>query len=120
MSDGISKFENLKVWKEGFELSVRIYRILKDSKEYAIRDQLLRSSLSIPSNIAEGYDRNSDNEFVRFLNIAKASCGELRTQIYFCIEIGIIEKEIGKELIERTQKISSMIFNLIKSIKQKS
>lgn len=120
MSEVISKFENLIVWKESFELSVQIYKMMKDSKEYALRDQILRSSLSIPSNIAEGHDRNSGKEFIRFLNIAKASCGELRTQIYFCIEIGFIDKEKGSEILNKTLKISSMIFNLIKSIKQKS
>ena len=117
MSDGILKFENLKDWKESFELSVQIYKIIRVSKEYALRDQILRSSLSVPSNIAEGHDRNSGKEFIRFLNIAKASCGELRTQIYFSIEIGLIDKEKGSELLDKTLKISSMIYNLIKSIK---
>ncbi|MFH1051832.1 MAG: four helix bundle protein [bacterium] len=119
MKDGTAGFENMIVWKDSFKLSVEIYKLLKETREFGIRDQMIRSSLSIPSNIAEGHDRNTDKEFVRFLNIAKASCGELRTQVKFCIEIGLIEKEKGLELISKTQKISSMLFNLIKSIKLK-
>jgi four helix bundle protein len=83
-------FEKLEVWKRGCRLSVEIYKLLRESKEYGFKDQLFRSALSVPSNIAEGYERGSRKEYIRFLNIAKGSCGELRTQLYIGIEAGII------------------------------
>jgi len=114
-----ARFENLEVWKEGMRLSVNIFKAADNFKSYGLKDQMIRSSLSIPSNIAEGYDRDSKKDFIRFLNIAKASCSELRTQLYLCREIKLIEKEKCDEYIDKTRKISAMIFKLIKSIKLK-
>ena len=99
-------------------LSVELYGSLKDCKDYGLRDQIQRSAVSIPSNIAEGFERQSNKEFIRFLYIAKASCGELRTQLYIAIELGIIDKKRGEEFIERTRKISAMLFKLIKFRKE--
>jgi four helix bundle protein len=77
-----------------------------------------RSALSIPSNIAEGFERHSNKEFIQFLYIAKSSCGELRTQIFVAIEVGYFDRNLGMELIERTRKISAMIYKLIKTRKE--
>jgi len=119
MKDGIAKFENLEVWKEGIRLSINIFKEVDNFKSFGLRDQMIRSSLSIPSNIAEGYDRDSQKEFIRFLNIAKASCSELRTQLYLCKETGLIAKEKCNDYIDKTRKISAMIYKLIMSIKSK-
>jgi four helix bundle protein len=119
MTVKIEKFEDLNVWKESMDLSIELYKKLKDCKDYGFRDQIHRSMISVPSNIAEGFERQSNKEFIQFLYIAKASCGELRTQLYLAIKINMIEKRRGEEFIERTRKISSMLFKLIKTRKEK-
>ncbi|MFO7716927.1 four helix bundle protein [Desulfosarcina sp.] len=110
-------FENLEVWKRGCRLSVRIYEILKESKDYGLKDQMTRASVSIASNIAEGAERDSKAEFIRFLHIAKGSAAELRTQAYIACKIGILAEEIQKEITEELKAISSMLHALIKSLK---
>ncbi len=119
MKKKIEKFEDLEVWKESMRLALSIYRILESCNNFNMRDQMQRAAVSIPSNIAEGYDRNSNKEFIRFLNIAKGSCGELRTQLYLSRELKLIEKPLCDELIEKTHKISAMLSNLIKTRKEK-
>ncbi len=74
-------FEDLKVWKCSSRLCAEVYKAFKDNRDWGFKDQITRSALSVPSNIAEGYERNSRKEYVRFLKIAKGSCGELRTQL---------------------------------------
>lgn len=78
-----------------------------------------RAAVSIPSNIAEGYERNTNKGFVHFLYIAKGSCSEIRTQIYLAVEIDVFDKSTGKDLLESTKKISAMLHNFIKIRKEK-
>jgi len=111
MKDKIEKFEDLKIWQDSVTIAVEIYALFKDSKDFGFRDQIQRSSVSIPSNIAEGYDRQSNNEFIRFLRIAKASCAELRTQIIIAQRVGMVHDVTN--LIERTKSLSAMIQKLI-------
>jgi four helix bundle protein len=75
-------FEELKVWKKACDLSVTIYRLMANCRDYGLKDQMTRASVSIASKIAEGAERDSRLEFIRFLHIAKGSSAELRTQIY--------------------------------------
>ncbi|MEN8226413.1 MAG: four helix bundle protein [Bacteroidota bacterium] len=114
----IEKFEDLEVWKISMNLSVLIYRVFKNCRDFGLKDQVQRASVSIPSNIAEGFDRKSNKEYIYFLYIAKGSCSELRTQIYLAREVGIIEKKKAEEFIETTRKVSAMIYRLIQSRKQ--
>jgi len=109
-------FEKLEVWKRGCRLSVDLYKQLGSSREFSFKDQVFRSSLSVPSNIAEGYERSSRKEYIRFLNIAKASCGELRTQLYIGIEAEIIDRVISKKYIQEATEISKMLQGLINSL----
>ena len=109
-------FEDLEVWKKSARLSGDIYKELKGLKDFGFKDQITRSGLSIPSNIAEGIERLSDNETKNFLSYAKGSCGELRTQIYIGIDIGYIKKETGTTWIQTTKEISAMLVGLMKSI----
>jgi four helix bundle protein len=112
----VGKFEDLEVWKKAARLSGNIYKELRNLKDYGFKDQITRSGLSIPSNIAEGIERNSDKETLTFLAYAKGSSAELRTQVYIGIDIGYIPTEIGKSWIEETKGISAMLVGLIKSI----
>jgi four helix bundle protein len=112
----MGKFEDLEVWKKAARLSGNIYKELRNLKDYGFKDQITRSGLSIPSNIAEGIERNSDKETLTFLAYAKGSSAELRTQVYIGIDIGYIPTEIGKSWIEETKGISAMLVGLIKSI----
>ncbi len=109
----IKSFEDLEIWKESMQIVFPIYSLLKECKDFGFRDQIQRSAVSIPSNIAEGFERQTNKEFIQFLYIAKGSCGELRTQIYLAIKLNYIEKQEGKNLIEQTKKLSSKISKLI-------
>ncbi len=114
------KFEDLEVWKRSARLSAGVYKYFAKSTDFGFKDQITRSSLSIPSNIAEGYERASDKDTVRFLFYAKGSCAELRTQIYIGIEIGYIEKNIGSQWIKETDEISKMLRGLIQAFQNGS
>jgi four helix bundle protein len=67
----INTFEDLEIWKEGMRISVKIYEMLKNCKDYGLKDQMQRAAISIPSNIAEGFERQTNKEFIQFLYIAK-------------------------------------------------
>jgi len=108
-------FEDLEVWKKSCQLAVRTYEILKDCRDFGLKDQMQRAAVSIASNIAEGSERGG-KDFIRFLRIAKGSCAELRTQLYIARKIELIESQDFNELIENTKKISKMLHGLQKSI----
>ena len=112
------RFEDLDVWKKASRLCVSVYRHFSGLKDFGFRDQVTRSSLSIPSNIAEGIERKQIREKVNFLNFSKASCAELRTQIYIGMEIGYIPRDIGKNWIKETEEISCMLNGLMKYLEK--
>jgi four helix bundle protein len=109
------KFEDLDVWKRSTRLSAELFNVTRGIKDYSFRDQLTRSGLSVPSNIAEGHERGSLKSTIRFLYIAKASCGELRTQIYIGQEVGYIATEVSKQWVEETKIISKQFAGLIRT-----
>lgn len=113
------RFEDLEIWKRSARLSADLYRGLAELKDYGFRDQITRAGLSIPSNIAEGYERESSKEIANFLNYAKGSAGELRTQIYIGMEIGYITMEQGKQWLQEAEAISRMLHALIKSVRSR-
>ncbi len=113
-------FEDLDVWKRSAALSADIYRELADLKDFGFRDQITRSGLSIPSNIAEGFERNSVKETLNFLNYSKGSAGELRTQIYIGIKIGYISSEKGQSWISEVTEISKMLYGLMQSMRNET
>lgn len=109
----INRFEDLEVWKEGMQLATRVYQCMAQSRDFGLRDQMQRAAVSVPSNIAEGYERRSNKELLQFLNYSMGSSGELRTQIYLAAKLGFISSEISSELIERTRKVSAMLHKFI-------
>ena len=110
--------ENLEVWKRASALSADIYLHLADLKDFGFRDQLTRSGLSIPSNIAEGLERISDQEKIRFLDIARASLAEATTQIYIGMKINYVDLSKGKEWVKELESIGKMLSALINSIQK--
>ena len=110
-------FEDLDVWQKACRLSVKIYQLLSDCTDYGMKSQMTRAAVSIASNIAEGSERDSKLDFIRFLNIAKSSAAELRTQVYIATRIQIIPEKVERELINELKSISRMIYYLIKSIR---
>ena len=115
---GYRSFEELEVWKLGCCLAVRVYEVLKNCRDFGLKDQMTRAAVSISSNIAEGAERDSKQEFIRFLHIAKGSAAELRTQMYIAHQVGFITNDVQTEFSEKLKKISSMLHALIKSIKK--
>ncbi len=114
------KFEDLDVWKRAARLSADIYKALASLRDWGFRDQITRSGLSIPSNIAEGMERESVKEKLKFLEYAKGSCGELRTQILIGMEIGYISSDHGKRWVNETRELSAMLVGLQRSMVQES
>ncbi len=113
------KVEDLEVWRRSKALCVDIYRTLADLRDFGFKGQITRSALSVPSNIAEGLERESKKEFVRFLDIAKGSCGELRTQIEIGMEIGYVEESKGQAWVQETRELSAMLVGLMRSVRSK-
>ena len=114
---GYNSFEELDVWKRACRLAVVIYESLRNCRDYGLKDQITRSAVSIASNIAEGAERNSRSEYIRFFHIAKGSAAELRTQVYIAQQIGIYQNIQATELVTELKEISSMLQGLIKSLK---
>jgi four helix bundle protein len=113
-------FEDLEVWKSARELTNKIYGLTKNSafsKDFSLRDQIRRASVSIMSNIAEGYERGGNQELIQFLSIAKGSCGEVRCQLYIAGDQNYINQNELKPFIEQCKRISIMINNFMDHLK---
>ena len=108
-------FEDLDVWKRAGRLAVEVVQAFSKSKEYAFRDQMTRSAISVPSNIAEGYERDSRLDVIRFLRIAKGSAAELRTQCYLAVKLDLLPQDQGQGFIRECKEISAMLQGLIRS-----
>ncbi|MBL7739778.1 MAG: four helix bundle protein [Chitinophagaceae bacterium] len=118
----IRRFEDLEIWQRARELCKKVYSsVMKPpiSKEYRLADQMKGSSGSVMDNIAEGFDRGSRLEFVNSLSIARGEAGELKSQLYRCLDNNFISQELFDELLQETdeliRKISSFIDYLNKS-----
>lgn len=117
----IKTFEELPIWKLSLKITKEIYDITftgKFARDFGLRDQLRRAVVSISSNIVEGFEKNNNNEFVRFLRIAKGSVGEVRNQLYIALAISYITndefKKLNSELQELGRQIDGFIYYLIK------
>ena len=116
----VENFEELEIWKEARRLTRAIYQLTKRekfSRDFALRDQIQRAAISIMSNIAEGFERDGNQEFVQFLYVAKASSGEVRSQLYVAFDQGYLLKADSEESIVAFRRLSGMIGNLISYLK---
>jgi four helix bundle protein len=114
----MGKFKELRVWNDGISLAEKIYIITNDalfSKDYGLKDQIRRATVSISSNIAEGDERGSLKESIYFLNVAKGSAAEVITQLNIAYKIGYIDKTNFEILENETEKIRASLKNLIKA-----
>ena len=114
------RHEQLEVWQRSKQLSVGVYRELKDLRDFGFKDQITRSALSIPSNIAEGFERFTEREKFRFVSIAKGSCGEFATQALIGIEVGYIPEAVGQYWRQEAMTLSRMLGSLLKTLTNQS
>lgn len=116
---GGNTFENLAVWRDGVELAASVYEASKACQDFSFRDQIRRASVSVSSNVAEGYERDSNVEFIRYLFIAKASCGEVRSQAYVARRVQLLQEQSAIELIEQARQLSRRLQKLINVRREK-
>ena len=112
-----NSFEEINSWQKARIFNKRVYEITEAQnfkKDFDLVRQIRRASISISSNIAEGFERNTDKEFIHFLYIAKASAGEVRSQLYLAFDLNYIEKNEFEELFKDISDISKLISGFIK------
>lgn len=109
-------FKDLEVWKRSCQVAVQVYEILKESRDFGLRDQMQRAAVSIPSNIAEGSERGG-KDFARFLRISSGSAAELRTQCYIAVKVGLLTNDSVAPIIKELKDISKMLTGLARSLK---
>jgi four helix bundle protein len=112
-------FEDLEVWQRGCRLAVDVFKTFASCRNFTMQDQVQRSALSVPCNVAEGYERDSNKEFVRFLNISKGSCGELRTQLYISRKLEFLKKADSDRLVRESKEISAMLHGLSRAVSKR-
>ena len=117
----VRRFEDLEVWIAAKDASVMIYKITENEslrKDFGLKDQIRRASISVISNIAEGFERNGNKECIQFLSIAKGSAGEVRAQLYIIKELNFINEEEFVLLYEKVTQVSKMLSGFINYLKQ--
>ena len=107
------RFEELRVWKDARLLVKDIYTTTEPLKDWSFKDQIRRAAVSVMNNIAEGSESGTDANFVKFLNIAKGSCAEVRSMLYLMEDLFQIEQERTSHLLNSVERIGSNIYNLI-------
>ena len=113
----IKKFEDLESWKKARKLTNTVYEATgtgRFMRDFGLKDQIRRAAISILSNIAEGFERGGDKEFLQFLAVAKGSCGEVRAQLYIAADQGYLSQELFERLTSNTADIGRLISGLMK------
>ena len=119
----IERFEDIRSWRKSRELTRQIYVITSQGnfkRDFGLRDQIRKASVSIVSNIAEGFERGGDQEFLQFLAVAKGSCGEVRAQLYIALDQGYLQREDFETLSTLATEISGLLSGFMKYLKQSS
>lgn len=115
----MKRFEELRIWQDARGLVRDVYSFTSELKDYAYNDQIRRAAISIMNNIAEGADSGSDALFFRYLNIAKGSCGEVKSMLYLAEDLGYCSCEYSLTLREKVKGISAAIHKLQDYLKRK-
>src|SRR5438034_6231992 len=117
----IRKFEDIESWKRARKLANEIYNVTavgRFTRDFGLRDQIRRASISILSNIAEGFERGGDKEFLQFLAVAKGSCGEVRAQLYIAVDQGYLSQDLFERLFDKLNEIGRLISGLMKYLSE--
>jgi four helix bundle protein len=117
----IERFEEIESWKVARELTREVYRITSTgdfARDFGLKDQIRRASVSILSNVAEGFERTGNKEFLQFLAIAKGSCGELRAQLYVAFDQSYINEDQLEFLSQQARSVSQLLSGFIKYLQQ--
>ena len=117
----IERFEDLVAWQKAREMTRQIYNVTKQaefSKDYGLRDQIRRASVSVMSNIAEGFERAGRAEFHQFLVVAKGSCAEVRSQLYVAFDVGYVTKDIFIKMQTLAEEVSRILGGLRASVQK--
>jgi four helix bundle protein len=112
----VQNFEELEIWKDARALTRAVYQLTSDSrfsKDFGLRDQIRRAAVSVMSNIAEGFERGGNQEFIQFLYVAKGSCGEARSQLYAAMDQNYLDQKVVGDLLKSLKRLSIMIKHLI-------
>jgi four helix bundle protein len=118
----IIKFEDMEIWKLSLAITKGIYDLTsngKFSRDFGLKDQIRRAIVSVSSNIVEGFEKNNNNEFVRYLKISKGSCGEVRNQLYIALAVEYVSNSEFNDLNERLIILSNQIGGLIRYLESK-
>jgi four helix bundle protein len=113
----VDRFEDLRIWQDARIIVKEIYNDFPDCKDWGFKDQVQRAAVSIMNNIAEGFERRSDKEFARFLDIAKGSCGEVRSMYYVAEDLQYVSKDIAEIKREKGEDLSGGIAGLMNHLK---
>lgn len=119
----IQRFEGIQAWQEGRKLTNKVYETIKNNKNFdkdlRFKGQITASGVSSMANIAEGFDSQSNVEFIKFLIYSRCSCSEVQSHLYVALDQKYITKEVFKELYESCKKVKSLISGFIRYLKQK-
>lgn len=113
------KLENLRVWNDARTFVLGIYETMRNCHDYGFKDQIQRAAVSVMNNIAEGFDAGSDEQFIRYLNIAKGSSSEVKSMLYLCEDLGYCTTEKKELLLTQQASIASQLSSFIKFLKNK-
>src|SRR6266542_2572413 len=117
----IKKFEDIESWKRARTLAKEVYDVTatgKFARDFGLKDQIRRASVSILSNIAEGFERGGDKEFLQFLSVAKGSCGEARAQLYIALDQAYISSAQFEVLSRAATEVSQLISGFMKYLRE--
>ena len=122
MSGRIDKFEDFVAWQKARVLTAEIYRVTEQgrfSRDFGLRDQVRRAAVSIMSNIAEGFERGRSSEFHQYLSVAKASCAEVRSQLYVALDVGYLSQKEFDDLISKAAEVGRILGGLRASVEHR-